>query len=368
MVMIVVAALIVGQGSRRADAAGGCTATSALDVVTCLRSAPEGFGTRPLDPYMHCQCAEAYILIDKHLRSKVRGDDLQRNLKEVQALLKREEDAMGDKMFGYFKRKLCLSELLRSKDRWAMLTALNVLASLRGPPEPAHQCFVYATQNLADANYIAGNPLARRTNNGTDLLPRIDSLIFNLAVQRAELCLPRYRHQLTDISPKLHNEFLMMNSYFNRVIEYRMQRQNFAHGRLHSILAELPEQAIRFVRRMPYAFESDDIHIALEMFRYQGASSSSEIRQEEQAGTDWRLDSFDAFIRRPCFRYIDMASNVMESIEFYLKVKAFLSNELLMSSVYDRDVGKMRAYYLMCTKAVKEESRFLEIVAARGEQ
>lgn len=349
---------IINQSNIGADAVGSCSTGDALDVVTCIRPAAEGFD-KPLDPYMQGQCAEAYVLIDRHLRNKISGDDLKDNIKEVKRLLSREDEAMKDNVLGFFKKKLCISEQLCSKDRWAMLTALNMLTSLRSAPEPAYQCFIYATQNLADNNRIAADPIGRRSRNETDLLPRIDSLIFDVALRRAKLCFPRYKDQLIHMSYRLHDDFRAMSSYFNRIIEYRMQQRHFAYGRLDGIFSELPEKAIRFVKGMPHAIEKDDIRVALEILSNQGGSSS-----DVPEVTDWPLHSFEKFLRKPCLRYIDLVSNVMESFDFYLKLKRFLSDQVIRSCVDEREVSKLRAYFLMCRKLVLERGRFVEILGA----
>lgn len=349
----------IDQSSVEVDAVGGCSTGDALDVVTCVRPAAVDFDKLLLDPYSQSQCAEAFILIDSHLRNTIRDNNLKNNLKEVKKLLAKEEEAMKHNAFAFFKKKLCLSEKLRSKNKWIMLTALNILTSLHSAPEPAYQCFIHATQNLADNNRVAGDPIGRRSRNDTDLLPRIDSLIFDVARHRAELCLPRYKHQLAQMSYRLHDdEFVVMNNYFIRLIESRMQQKHFAYGRLDSIFSELPEEAVSFVKKMPHAFEKDDIRIALGIFNNQGGSSS-DVPGE---GADWRIHSFNRFLRRPCLRYIDKLSNIMESFDFYLRLKRFLPGAILRSSVYDRDISKLRAYFLMCTKLVKEESRFVDIV------
>lgn len=150
------------------------------------------------------QWTPVFRLIDKHLSDKVWDDDLGKNLQAITALLVSEDAPAppSDGTIGRDTGRARLSAGLASTEdaHFLVTNALRALLNLENARIPGQECITSTTIQLSELNSMAMEPIERRVRNEPDWYLRIDNLIVNTAVKRANVCLPRYKDQLLAMS------------------------------------------------------------------------------------------------------------------------------------------------------------------------
>lgn len=313
--------------------------------------------------YPQTEWTEAYALIDKHLRKKIKSNDLSRNLDEVRKVLRQEQVIHKDWRLCGLQWKSGLSRRLQCPGSPVVnfIDATSKLLELRFREQLSDQCIVETALVLAHNNRIAIDPIGRRVRGEPDLLPRVDNLIFDAALKSANFCLPLYRNQLTIMSLRSHDDFNAMEIYWNHILERRLIRAHLADetDRLDTVLAMHPDGTLDFIRQMPHAIEVDEVPFVSKML-----DKDDSITGEPADLADLRAYKLVKLLKEPCERYFELVADVMRSINFYLRLRKFLSKELIGMIVYDEEVSRLRAYSLMCKKLVEDEDHFVRIQEA----
>lgn len=146
-----------------------------------------------------------------------------------------------------------------------------------------------------------------------------------------------------------------MELYWNRILERRMMEAKLSDDTdtFDSALAKHMDSTLDFIRVMSHAIELEEVPVVLEILDRDGS-----ITGKPGDWTELRADKLVKLLKEPCERYFDLVSSVMRSINFYLRLRKFLSKELIGMIVQDQEVGKFRAYSLMCQKLIEDDEQF----------
>lgn len=303
---------------------------------------------------------EAFEMIDQHLSAKIHTNELDANLHEVENLLVAENKAttirgkfVCDATAG--QSAVCISRRMKSKDKEVVKKALFKLLDLE------HQdCLVATSHNLAELNEVAMNPIGRLYRGNANLMPRVDLLIFNAALERAMKCLPEYRGQLLRTSTLSGAGIARIKFFWDQILEQRLRT---LHGDLGQVFKRYPARAIHLVRTMPNAIEWDEMYIAQANLKYGVADPPSTASANRSVAKEF---DFERTVRAPCSDYMYMVSGIFQSLDFDLQLLNCVPTRLIEQSEFDDVVNRHRAYYLMCEKALQQETRFNDILADLG--
>lgn len=303
--------------------------------------------------------SEVYEVIDSKLRSSVRNDKLDKNMRVVMRLLHTEIKA---KIFGPEKRYCfgfgTLPLMSEDFDKNITINALLRLYDLEKIEKNGLGCTIPYTHYLVENNLLAKDPIGRRLRNEPNLLPRIDNLIFDIARKRAEHCLPKYKELLTEILGLYC--YGMVKNYWDPIFKHRLVKDNFKGDReVDSVFRDSPSEALEFFDSTENAIEEDQMVIILDRLSKAKLTSSFKIPYD---GTDENIHRFEKFVRTPCSNYIDATSDLLESLEFSMKLRPYLPKEVVSMIDNDQNVYRLRAYYSMCKKLVKEKDRFVQLL------
>lgn len=333
----------------------GVRAIGGLNLLSCFsRGQPEGSNNNLVHPWK-----EVYELIDTHLSDKIRSDDLDMNLEELENLLAAEYRS-GATRSGFFcnagtgQSAVCISRKLKSKDKEVAKNALSKLLNL----ENNHDCLIATTNNLAELNEMTMNPIGRCDRGQSSLLPRIDRLIFNAALGRAMNCLPKYREQLLRTSSLSDKRISAIKIFWDQILERRLSTLN---EDLDEVFRQHPREAIELIKRMNNAIDWDEMFIAQANLKYGVASPLHSSAAPSERSISKRFD-YNRAVKVPCTDFRYMVSGIFQSLDFDLQLRNFVPNQLVEQSELDHIVNRQRAYYLMCEKALQEEDRFNDIL------
>lgn len=344
MIASVLALISIDKCFDKVEAAGGS------NILTC-------FGQRQVPRSNYSLWSEVFEVIDKHLSTKIQSRDLNRNLEEVEDLLTAEKGARTTTKIicgsTSSSSEVCISQRLRSKDKNIAKNALSKLLNL----ESHQDCLVATTNNLAELNEMAMNPIGRCARGQSNILPRIDHMVFNAALQRAKTCLPRYREQLLRIGSLSDKRTSAIKIFWDQILEHRLKTLN---EDLDKVFEQHPIEAIEAIKRMPNAIEWDEMYTAQANLKYGVANSSTEPSVE---GSISKVSfNYEKSVKVPCTNFMHMVSGIFESLNFDLQLRSFVPHESIEQSDLDSVINRQRAYYLMCEKALQQEQRFNDIM------
>lgn len=351
--VICIALVIALQACDSLVDAVGC-----LDsVMNCFRPANDQDAPAEVASNFERDRSQSFDLIDLHLRNKVPTDDLLANLNEVLTLLYDEEDERSARF--RFRRSRCLSQQLESKNREAMIDALLKLKDLSDIRFLGYECDDLTTTVMADVNYQTSDPIGRRSHGRPDLRPRVDQIVHQIAMARAENCLTAYKEHLTRFVINPPEGFTSIRDFWHRVLQRRMAKANYQTGSsVERAFVTQPKETYEFVSKLPYAIEEDDMDIVLELLDSQPYSFSRTMSSRSD-GADLRAHKFNKFLVKPCTGYINVVRDVFTSFDFDMQLQQYLPEELIRATDHDDIVNELRAYQSMCMKLVNEKDRFV---------
>lgn len=324
-------------------------------VANCFRPPDGSFApvNQEVDP-LERDRKRSLELIDAHLRDTVPTDDFVSNMNEILHLIWFEE-ADEQAVCYSATRSHCLSQLLESKNRDAMLDALMRLKDLSEIRQPGYACDDYTTAIIAEINYQAHDPIGRRNSDRPDMWPRIDELVFREALERAQACLPAYKEHLTRQAINPPRAFATIKEFWHSVFERRFAKVNYLDGiSVERAFLTHPKESYEFISKMPHAMEEDEMDIAQTLFDRQSGGSMN-YRAD---GSDLRVYKFDKYLRKPCLGYINLLMDLFESLDFDLRLRRFIPEDIVRATDNDDIVNETRAYLNMCMKLVNEKQRF----------
>lgn len=314
--------------------------------------------------------SEAYAVIDRHLRRLIDTSDFNTNIEELRVLIHRELEAKSTKSdsrnwWNRWRADQCLSQQLPSKNRDVMVNALMRLLQLEHIDQVAHRCTFLVTQELAENNRIAQDTIGRRIRNDPFLFPRIDNIIFDAALRRADICIPYYRDRLKAVSQSA-DAFAMVHRYWSRILEHRFDAAHFGvkHGKVDQIFKQHPEGALNLVEKMPFAIEEDEIDIAQEFLDSESRRRSFGTRWDD---TELRTLQYEVYLETPCTDLISLVMHTFDSFDFDMQLQQYIFSGLMEATQTDGEISRMKAYYLMCRKLMNQRNRFIAIISNHAE-
>lgn len=314
--------------------------------------------------------SEAFELIDVHLRRSIDTGDFGSNIQELRVLIRNELAEKSEAEFAErkswwyrWRRPQCLSQQLPSKSRVIMINALIRLLQLEHIDQTAHRCSILVTEELAECNRIAKDSIGRRNRKDPPLLPRIDDIIFDAALRRADICIPFYRDRLRAIS-KSADAFALVHAYWSQILEHRFNVAHFGikHGKVDEIFKQHPRAALNLVEKMPYVIEKDEVEIAEKFLE-------AESRRRPFNGRSWdkvKTMQYEVYIETPCWDFMGQVKHTFDSLDFDLQMEQFLAAGLMEATLVDGEINRVKAYYMMCTKLLNQRSRFIQLINTYG--
>lgn len=312
--------------------------------------------------------SEAIEVIDKHLRRHVDTSSAVHNFDEVRALIQNELEekyktgAPPDDGESWWRRWLtgrrCLSDQLASKSRDVMLNALIRLLRLGEIGVTSKVCQDRVTKQLAEFNRIAKDSIGRG-RTGRPLLPRVDFILFNSALRRAQKCLPRYQSRLRALygSPTT----ALVDEFWSLILEHRFKAPNYrarlGTSQLDAIFQQDPRGALKLIENMPYAIEEDEVDIVKQFVTT--ADSASAPDQDGSAGAPQQAGRNSV----PCSSFMLLAEETVNALDFDLQLGPFIFPKLMEAFLRDVQVHRIKAYYLMCGKLLAQAERNLKLLA-----
>lgn len=304
--------------------------------------------------------ADVFKIIDRYLSGQTDSDDLDTNFDLIHTVIRKEKELGRSKERSAEFRKRKSSPVRRfpfaqsnesgisPKD---VMTALLRLLDLKNVKETQYECSNSNTLKIAEVNRIAMDTITRRLCNQTDLLPRIDNMIFDIALQRAKHCLVDYRATIERISSM--PQFKQLTYMWDNLLTKRMRRERFADNATNAFL-EHPRESMEFVAAMPNVVEQDLIDIILSLF-VANFKQSDPVYESAGAMSEY---IYNRFLRMPCDSYTDKTSPIFQTYEFDVRLIDFMPVEIKAMDRKHFLIGLQRSYYLLCKKALHEDVRF----------
>lgn len=305
---------------------------------------------------------EAYVLIEGHLVSTVPSDALQPNMDVLKNLTRLEEQhrlesASTSRFFANKKRAAKpapLSQQMQSRDKERMLNTLHLLTRLEHALAPRYRCLPSNTRYIHENNVHADDPIGSHVRERPVKYSRIGALIFNTAVQRAQVCLPHYKEQLTRMTILPMYPVSNVSRYWDQVITRRMELANFIHtggggNKLERAFIKHPKESLLFVLGMQEAIEPEELPIGASLFGTDpGLSGDSQV-QRRRAELDL-FARYNEHLVTPCRDYHRLVSTTFDSFDFDMSLRRFLPRDVVEMTESDDIVNKMRAYLHLCNR------------------
>lgn len=308
---------------------------------------------------------EAFVIIDNHLKRSIDSNDFGTNLDELRAVIRNELEAKSiesepQSWWTRWRRIQCLSQQLSSRNRDVMVNALMRLLQLEHVNQGVFRCTILFTQELAENNRIAQDTIGRRNRNDPFRFPRLDNIIFDTALRRAEKCIPYYRNRLR--VSETTDAFETIHKYWSRILEHRFDAAHFGvkHGKVDQIFNQHPRGALDLVEKMPHAIEEDEIEMAQEFL-----DAESEKKSIGTMST-YRLRNlqYEVELETPCSDYIGYVMHTFDSLDFDLQMEQYISSGVMEAARRDGEISRMKAYFLLCRKLINERNRFIEFISS----
>lgn len=319
----------------------------------------------------------AYQSIDQQLERLVQSDNLHKNIRAVHNLLRCEMEAISTMpnadrkkapapLRGR-KRKQCSiwawsSAALLSKD--VMINALMRLYQLDHINHPDYTCTILATKKLEENNRLARDPIGRR-NRSPDShrasLSRVDKMVFDAALHRAQACIPNYKNTLRKLWGSSDQPVALVSCYWDTIFTHRVRKAYPDERRgIGFIFYNDLGKAMRFVMNLANAVEPDDIGVALHLF---DQLSDGAYDSKFDDVVDLRIFQFEVYVETPCSDYVVLYGDIFQSLDFDMKLKDHIQPDVIKSIVSDVKVNEQRAYYRMCRKLLEQRDEYVRLIA-----
>lgn len=314
---------------------------------------------------------EAFRAIDDRLVRTVKTGNLNKNILAIHDLLNCEFNDKHNRTRlsaprRRAKRKQC-NIMAGSRapllDVDVIINALMRLYQLDHIKHPDYKCTIMTVNILAENNRIAKDPIGRRTRS-TDkpqvLFPRIDSMIFDAALERAQACLPNYGRQIRKLSSSSSRSVVMVSKYWDAIFEHRIKQANPSEKRsIGTTFNSDLQETIRFVDKMANAIEYSEIGMALEFFSSQSDGSYDSLFDDL---VDLRVFQFEVYLETPCCDFITLFAGILDSLHFDMKLKSHISKDIIKQIVSDVELNRQRAYYKMCRKLIEQREQSVGLI------
>lgn len=309
---------------------------------------------------------DVFKVIDEYLLNQTDSRDLEQNLNLIQTLIYNERQICYSKDVGvhrksYRRRKLSLKrrQFKEAIDAGKLIVnGLLRLVDLKHVKDSHFECTNTNTFRIAENNRIANDTITRRIQKQADLLPRLDNIIFDIALRRAEHCLMDYRDAVMDIANMA--QFRGLRRIWDDLLTQRMERGGFAANATTAFL-ERPRESMEFALALPKVVERDLVDIVLSMFvanlRISGAAYESL--------TVMSHDVFNRFVRAPCDLYINKTAPIFQTYEFDVRLIEFMPEPIKQLDRKHFLIGLQRSYYMMCKRVLNEIERFVQFFRAK---
>lgn len=315
---------------------------------------------------------DAFDIIGRHLKRSIDNIDVDSNLQEVRALIRIE---LADKSVApsedrrnavsrWLDRRRCLSQQLPSKSRNVMINALMRLLNLEATTavdQPGKTCGSSVTEKLAECNLIARDPIGRRLRGQSLLvLPRIDDIIYEAALHKAQSCIDQYRSELTPLYPDESRPDLPANAvhdYWSLILKRRFKAP-FHDRTVDKIFQHHSKRALDLVEKMQYAIEDDEAVITRD-FVDKASTKSGLSRLGMKARLLWALLD-------PCRFFVTSAKPKFDSMDFDLQFERSINPQFMQAFWRDGIVHRTKAYYLLCSKLLDQTDRAISLVMAQN--
>lgn len=307
---------------------------------------------------------EAYSVINNNLKRTIDTVDLHTNLNEVREYLCIELDIKHAKgLRRLFDKKQSLTQQMPIKDRDLMINALIRLLRLEdSDPKlyPKTACNGQTTSDLILNNRIAMDPIGRRLSgkkNFNKYFDRIATMVFHASVEKARYCIEENRNKLLRRFIGMPDDEEVMRDYWDRIFQHRFKKEFHRSLNIDASFKNYPKQILEYVRNMPHGVETDEIAIALDVFKE--AAGKKAFRMTEQTNRS-AVDDFQRYLHIPCTNFITMTTGIYQSLDFDMKLRDLLDRNLVKATDTDDEVNRQRAYLMMCKKLVDEKKYFVE--------
>lgn len=299
---------------------------------------------------------ESYWVIDNHLSNMVDTNQPERNFDEVAGLLEAEIIAANSSACW---RKPNLAKQLKSKNHSLMINSMLRLLELDQVLLANMACSIYSTRDLIENNSIARDSIGRRLGKMPNFLPRIDGIIFEVALRRAQGCIDEYEKSLQEAIGSRNYYVEIVKKFWDKILGKRLQ-EKYATQVMDVVFLKDSEGALDATHDMDWAIQGEEIGLILEFLDQMDASTPKNKRDY-----DWKLSAYKKYVERPCLIFTSMVYPVIESLEFDLQFKK-LSN-IFQRVAQNPEIAKHRAYYYMCKKLADENYRFVHYTSLETE-
>lgn len=297
---------------------------------------PSGSQSRRMDNNQK----EVNILIESHLQSVVDSTRFERNMGEMENLIK-----SGEEHYEKIRRSrgITLTKEHQKPHNVLLMETLQKLVDLNYIKKHGYRCDFRSTFLLSRANNIAMDPISRRTHKKTDLWPRIDNMVFEVALERAKKCLRECKANLIQMTVSPSSEAILLQDYWKRVLDRRLKAVVTGDVRFETAFANKPSTMELFVDRLPHAtVEEDELDIGRKIFKGQA---------------DATADEFNQFLTKSCQGYLPQVLDIFETFDFDAQLQRSIPGTVVFSDDVEFMTNNVhRIYMKMCKKLVREMS------------
>lgn len=316
---------------------------------------------KELKEYSDMLLREGYAIINKNLIRTVVYDDLGANLDQVKEFLRTELSHKYSKgLLSFLNTRPSLTQQLATRDRDLMINSLIRLLHLEEADPQSHRtkCNGQTTNNLILNNRIVFDPIGRQIQGKrySSHFDRISGMVFDASVNKARHCLGVNRHKIIRRYVGMPDDEEIMRNYWDRVFQHRFRKEFRKDLNVDSSFLNYPKQILLFVETMPHAIEADEVGIALEIFKEAAGRKSNEALAVNRSA----VNDFRRYLQMPCSNFVTMTSGIYQSLDFDLRLRKFIGDDIAEATDMDDEVNRQRAYLLMCKKLVNEEKYFSE--------
>lgn len=329
---------------------------------------------------------KAYKDINTYLMSSVLSSDFEANIEKANQLLDKE---VYYKKKGSSDRKSLAAKRSASANRdvEVLISALVQLTDLDKVNQPC-QCTMRTTRVLIDNDRAADGAIERKlvALNGSESraskeaqanVVRIDELIFEAALRRAQVCYPAiYEQKWLKLSQTLENESSLLGAFFDQVFANRLNGEG-----IKSIDSALGQSVLELLdwldKSASTVLQAENLRLVLEFIKKTHPTkansperlSNSFMGDQSKTKADKWLAMFLRYLMKPCERLVSVLGPIFESVHFDSQLRDHLGlhepseNQLDLAVDFYRDLAK----YKMCNKLEAEKKHFADILS-RAEQ
>lgn len=289
---------------------------------------------------------EANILVENYLESAIDNDDFEQNMDKIKSLITSGDQCHEDKCY---KRGI-FAKLKPKPSHNILMETLQRLSDLYYIVKHGYRCDLRTTYLLSRTNSIAMDPIGRRIRQESDLWPRIDDMVFKVAVEKAKKCIRECKENLEQLTVAPSDEDALLQSYWKQILEHRMQMANSDYARLERAYIDEPQGIEVFIDSIQHAtVEQDEISIAQKIFKSRAGATPHDINN---------------FLTRSCQNYLPRLLDIFESFDFDVQLQRLIPGVAISSVETDFLTNNVhRIYMKMCKKLINErEPSFLPLL------